>query len=187
MNPDVPVEFDTERLRIVMPRLEDAGPLHEAVHESLAQLKPWMPWARGEYTLEGCEESIRRAMARFITFEDLRFHYFDRASGELLGSSGLHRIDWRVPRFEIGYWIRTSAAGRGYVSEAVRGLASVAFERLGARRVEIRCDDLNEASGRVARRCGFTLDGVLRNWTIGTDGTVRDERIYSLTDISGLK
>ena len=187
MNPDVPEEIETERLLISMPRLEHVKPVYDAVRESLAELRPWMPWAGGEYTLEGCEENLRGAIARFVTFADLRYHFFDRSSGELLGSSGLHRIDWRIPRFEIGYWVRTSAAGKGYVSETVRALTSVAFRRLGARRVEIRCDDRNEASAAVAVRCGFSLDGILHNWTIGTDGSLRDERIYSLTDISDLE
>lgn len=187
MNPDVPEELTSERLLISRPRLEHVRPLHEAVNESLAELRPWMPWASGEYTVEGCEESLRGAIARFVTFKDLRYHFFDRSSGALLGSSGLHRIDWRIPRFEIGYWVRTTAARKGYVSEAVRALSTTAFERLGANRVEIRCDDRNEASGRVAERCGFILDGVLRNYTVGNDGTLRDERVYSLTDISGLR
>ncbi|MEX2535290.1 MAG: GNAT family N-acetyltransferase [Trueperaceae bacterium] len=184
---DVPNSISSDRLLIVPPRLEDVRPVFDAVHESLAELRPWMPWSVGEYTMEGCEESIRRAIARFVTYEDLRYHFFDRTSGELIGSSGLHRLDWRIPRCEIGYWVRTSRAGKGYVSEAVLALTRVAFERLGAKRVEIRCDDRNDASGRVAERCGFRLDGLLRNWTLGTDGSLRDERIYSLTDLSGLQ
>lgn len=185
-SPDVPVQITSDRLYLSQPLLEHVKPLYDAVHESLAELRPWMAWAHGEYSLDGCEENLRRAIARFVTFEDLRYHFFDRRSGQLLGSSGLHRIDWRIPRFEIGYWVRTSAAKRGYVSEAVRTLSRVAFETLGAKRVEIRCDDRNEASARVAERCGFELDGVLRNWTVGTDGSLRDERIYSLTEISPL-
>ena len=185
-NPDVPAQITSERLLISQPLLEHVKPLYDAVQESLPELRPWMPWAAGEYSMEGCEETLRGAMARFVTFADLRYHIFDRESGRLLGSSGLHRIDWRIPRFEIGYWVRTSAAKRGYVSESVRALSRVAFERLGAKRVEIRCDDRNEASARVAERCGFELDGVLRNWNLGTDGTLRDERIYSLTDLKNL-
>ena len=185
MGPDVPDEIESERLLISRPRLEHLQPLFGAVMASLPELRPWMPWA-ADYTLDGCEESLRRAIASFVTYQDLRYHFFDRSSGELLGSSGLHRINWRIPRFEIGYWVRTSAAGKGYVSEAARTLTTLAFERLGAKRVEIRCDDRNEASGMVAEHCGFHLDGVLRNYTVGTDGTLRDERIYSLTDLSDL-
>lgn len=184
--PDVPDVIESERLTIMCPRLEDISALHAAVRESTNELRPWMAWARDDYSFEECERTTREAIARFLTRQDLRFHFHDRKTDELLGSTGLHRINWRVPRFEIGYWVRTSRAGRGYVTEAVRALALMAFDRLGAKRVEIRCDDENLASARVAEACGFGLDTVLRNWQRGPDGSLRHERVYSRLDSQGL-
>jgi RimJ/RimL family protein N-acetyltransferase len=184
--PDVPEVIDTERLSIRAPRVADVPGLVSAVRESIAELEPWMHWATRDYSAESCETSVRQAIARFVTRQDLRYHLLDRATGEILGSSGLHRINWQVPRFEIGYWVRTSRAGRGLVSESVRALTRTAFESLGARRVEIRCDDLNLASARVAERCGFALESTLRNWQRAPDGSLRHERIYVLLDPAGL-
>jgi RimJ/RimL family protein N-acetyltransferase len=180
--PAVPDSIQSERLIVRCPHVDDVPALHEAVRESQEELGPWMAWARGDYTLEACETNIRQAIARFITRQDLRYHIIDRVSGELLGSSGLHRINWQVPRFEIGYWVRTSRAGRGFVSESVRALTRLAFDGLGAKRVEIRCDDLNLASARVAERCGFELDAILLNWQRGPDGSLRHERVYVMID-----
>ena len=87
------------------------------------------------------EESLRKAIAQFITREDLRFHLFSKETGEFVGSSGLHRIDWSIPKFEIGYWLSTEFEGNGYMTEAVQRIEQFAFEQLGARRVEIRCDE----------------------------------------------
>jgi RimJ/RimL family protein N-acetyltransferase len=84
-----------------------------------------------------------------------------------------------VPRFEIGYWRRTDARGRGLVTEAVQALSRMAFDVLQAQRVEIRMDDLNVASWKVAERAGFTLEGVLRRHALSVDGQVRDTRVYS--------
>ena len=58
--------------------------------------------------------------------------------GGLLGGTGLHRIDCELRRFEIGFWIRASAEGQGYVSEAVQAMTALAFDQLDARRVQIR-------------------------------------------------
>ena len=80
----------------------------------------------------------------------------------MVGSSGLHRINWAVPKVEIGYWVRTPYAGQGYITEAVAALTDFAFTTLAAHRVEIRCDARNERSAAVARRSGFTLEGILR-------------------------
>ncbi len=113
----------------------------------------------------------------------MRYHFHDK-QGRLLASSGLHRIDWSVPRFEIGYWRRSSERGRGYVTEGVRALTEMAFTQLGAVRVEIRCDDLNVRSARVAERCGFVLEGVLRNDSRSSQGALRSTRIYAKLPIS---
>jgi RimJ/RimL family protein N-acetyltransferase len=84
-----------------------------------------------------------------------------------------------VPRFEIGYWIRASEQGKGYVIEAVNALTAFCFDKLNANRVEIRMDDKNERSWRVAERCGFTLEGLFHNDTRDHFGNLRDTRIYA--------
>jgi RimJ/RimL family protein N-acetyltransferase len=185
--PDVPELILGDLVELRAPAVEHTDAVGEAVRESLPELKVWMPWATDDYDREGAELSLRRAVAAFVTRDDLRYQVFEAGTERFLGSTGLHRIKWSVPRFEIGYWLRTSATGRGYVTDAVRALTRTAFERLGAKRVEIRCDDRNAPSAAVAERCGFALEGVLANFSVGTDGTVRDERVYALTDLSDLR
>lgn len=177
---DFPEGFDTERLTIRSPLLGDGPAMHAAVNESMAELTPWMPWPKEHASVEDSEASVRRARVRFLERSDLMMLLLHRESGMLVGSSGLHRIDWEVPRFEIGYWCRTRFVGQGYVTEAVRGITDFAFEELGARRVEIRCDTLNEPSVRVAEKAGYKLEGTLRNEQTSTNGDLRDTLVYSL-------
>jgi len=160
---DFPSSFVTARLTIRAPQPGDGPELHAAVLESLDELRPWMPWAKDPPTLENEEEVVRRAHAEFMARNDLMLLLFLKGTDTIVGASGLHRIDWSVPRFEIGYWVRTAFAGQGYISEAVRGITAFAFDTLGARRVEIHCEDRNTRSANVATRTGFTLEGVLRN------------------------
>ena len=122
-----------------------------------------MPWVEATRSVDDCEAFARRASARWIVREDLGVALIDRASGRYLGGSGMHRIDRTIPAFEIGYWLRTSACGQGYVSEAVRLLCGLAFNTLGAERVHIHCDALNKRSAAVAERLGFVLEARLRN------------------------
>jgi ribosomal-protein-serine acetyltransferase len=103
-----------------------------------------------------------------------------KENGMMIGGSGLHRIDWSIPKFEIGYWARTSHAGQGYITEAVNGITRFAFETLGAQRVEIRCDVKNERSAAVARRAGFALEGTLRQDARDhISGGLRDTHIFA--------
>lgn len=171
--------FETERLQIRSPMPGDGPGLHAAVRESMDELLPWMPWPKEHGTAEDSEASARLARVRFLERTELRMHLYLKGNGTLVGSSGLQRIDWEVPKFEIGYWCRTRLSGQGYTTEAVRGIAAFAFDVLGAKRVEIRYDPLNRPSARVAERAGFHLEGELRNEALGTDGSLRNTLIFS--------
>ena len=180
---DVPQRIDTERLLLRPPQPGDGAALNAAVCESIAELQPWLPWAQKAPTADESELQCRRMHGRFALREDLVVFIFERRSdgseGALLGGSGLHRIDWAVPRFEIGYWRRSGHGGKGLIVEAVRALNRVAFDRLGARRVEVRMDSHNERSIRVAERAGFTFEGVLRQDALDPAGGPRDTRVYA--------
>lgn len=180
---DVPERLDGERTVLLAPRAGLGAELAVVVTQSLSHLRPWMAWAQDAPTAESAELVVRRMQADFIARRDLTWHLHarraDGSAGRLLGGTGLHRMDWAVRRFEIGYWVRPEAAGRGHASEAVRLLVALAFDRLAARRVEIRCDTRNVRSRAVAERCGFELEGVLRRDALDVDGEVRDTAIYS--------
>lgn len=178
---DFPDSFETERLIIRAPKIGDGQILNEAIVESLPNLQPWMPWAQRLQTPQETEEIIRYRVARWISREELWMMLFRKSDGLFVGRSGLHNIDWNTMRFEIGYWIRTSLEGQGYVTEAVAGITTFAFETLDAERVEIRCDSLNDRSAAVARRAGYQLDATLRNNDTSPDKTVqRDIFVFSL-------
>jgi RimJ/RimL family protein N-acetyltransferase len=177
---DFPESFETERLLIRSPLPGDGPEMHVAVNESLDDLLPWMDWPKQHETVDDSEMQIRLKWVRFLERSDLLLLLFLKGTNTLVGSSGLHRMDWSVPRFEIGYWCRTRFAGNGYVTEAVRGITAFAFEHLGARRVEIRCDALNRKSARVAERAGYTLEGELRNAEVSADGRLRNTLVFSV-------
>lgn len=180
---DVPSFIATERLILRRPLPGDGPLLNEAVCESIAELRPWLPWAQTPPSADESEAQTRRMYARFIAREDLVWYLFeagdDGSERRLLGGAGLHRIDWALRRFEIGFWRRSGCERRGYMTEAVRALARIAFDRLAARRVEIRMDDDNERSWRLAERAGFTLEGVLRHDSLTPDGAPRSTRVYA--------
>lgn len=179
----VPEELSSERLVLLSARAGLGQAVCAAVVESFEQLKPWMPWCQEPPTVEGMEAVMRQMQARFILREDLCYYFFCRGEdgrpGRLLGGCGLHRMDWDLRRFEIGYWVRSTAQGQGYVSEMVQLLGRLAFEQLRARRLEIRCDARNARSRAVAERNGFTLEAVLRHAMLGVDGEPADQCIYT--------
>lgn len=178
----VPSTLETPRLLLRSFRPDDAPALHEALSESIEQLrsKLWfLPWVAAEPTRQSAEIRCRRAEANFLLRADLAFLAFEKKTGRLVASVGLHRTDWDVPKTEVGYWVRTSETGKGYASEGVVALTSWAFEVLHAKRVELVTDELNAGSRAVAVRCGFVLEGILHNVMKGPDGALRNSCIYA--------
>ena len=163
-------------------RLGDADELFAAVEESRQHLWPWLPWVTQHQTVEDTRDFILRTQAKWLLREDdLTVGIFEASSGRYLGGSGLHIRGWDVPAFEIGYWIRASAEGHGYVAETVRLLTDFAFTSLGAQRVMIRCDARNIRSAAVAERLGFVREALLRNDTRDANGELRSTLVFSLT------
>lgn len=175
----LPAHVETDRLLIKVARPEDARVLNDAVLESLPQLAPWLSWVHPAPALDQSAIACRTAYARYLLNEELRVLLFLRATGELVGGSGLHHIDWALRHFEVGYWARTRFCGQGLITEAVNALASHALRELGASRVYLTTDARNIRSCRVAERAGFKHEGTLRNARRGLDGQLGDTRIYS--------
>ncbi len=159
---EIPDSFDSARLTLRSPRPGDGAEVNAAVRDSIAELRPWMQWAQQMSSIEDNEIYAREAHIRFLKREDLPLLLFLKGTNTLVGSSGLHRINWAVPKMEIGYWVRTPYAGQGYITEAVAAITEWSFITLNANRVEIRCDARNARSAAVARRSGFRLEGTLR-------------------------
>jgi RimJ/RimL family protein N-acetyltransferase len=178
----LPARWLTPRLILRCPTTDDIDEVNAAVAESLARLKPWMPWAQEAPTRERADAEFRAMQARFLKREDLAMFMFERvpgdAQGRFVGGCGLHRIQWGVRCFEIGYWRRSSAPA-GLIDEAVQALTRIAFDDLNAQRVEIRMDVHNAASRRVAERHGYTFEGVLRADSLTPTGKPRDTRLYA--------
>ena len=179
---DVPEEIIGERIVLRSIKTGDGAAIWETVEESREHIKVWMAWVNHNNSLADSEEYARSAHARWIQRESLAMGIWDAKADRLLGQCGLVRPDWDIPSIEVGYWLRSTALGQGYVTEAVRLAVSMAFDHLGMQRVHLRCDALNVRSAAVAERSGFVLEGRLRNDDRSPDGSeLRDTLVYGMT------
>ena len=176
---DFPESFESDRLTIRAPRPTDGAEINAAVHETFDDLKLWMPWAQQMPTLEESESYVRRAQCQFLAREELTLFLFLKGTNTMVGSSGLHQINWDIPKFEIGYWCRKRFQGQGYITESTEAIAQFAFDTLGAKRVGIRCDSKNVRSRRIPDRLGFRLEGTLRNDSLSLSGELRDTLVFA--------
>ena len=159
-------------------RAEDANALYEAARESIAEVSVWLPWCHENYSIEESREFvISRAQA--AQSEWYSFGIFEKESGKFLGGVGLNFINRVHQMANVGYWVRTSAAGRGIATDATRLVARFGFEQLGLHRIEIVAAVPNIASQRVAEKVGAVREGVLRKRLL-IRGESQDAVLFSL-------
>ena len=174
--------METNRLLLTPPCLANQAAILEAILESQAELSQFLDWVPFALTEQQSIEATKQAMVDFDNFEnELRYSLLDKNSGKFVGMIGLIIRDKDVPYFEIGYWLRSSCVGAGYITEAVRALESHAFNHLKAQRVEIRAAASNNKSRAVAERAGYQLEGKLYNARRLPSGELDDTVIYAKT------
>jgi RimJ/RimL family protein N-acetyltransferase len=99
-------------------------------------------------------------------------------TGAFLGLGVVPRIEREAATAELGYVVVPEARGRGVATEALRLLTEWAFGELGMIRLELMIDVQNHASKKVAERCGYVREGVLRS-AYFKQGRRRDTELWS--------
>ncbi|MBO9129798.1 GNAT family N-acetyltransferase [Bacillus sp. 165] len=181
MNPlllDFPTMFQTKRLLIRKPFPGDGMEVYEAIQSSKSILDLWMPSVSTISSEEQAEALIREEHARFLLREHLTFHMYHREEGFFIGALTLIPA-WNIPKFELRFWLHSKHRRQGFMKEALAGAVNFAFEKLDAKRVEIRCDAANEQARSTAESTEFVLEGILQNERLSADNELRDTCIYA--------
>jgi RimJ/RimL family protein N-acetyltransferase len=169
-----PVTLTTERLLLRTVGPQDTDAVYAAVQDPDIQRWTTIP---SPYLREHAESFVGQtapdgwAEASMFTFGVFLL------SGELAGMLGLTMRSLGVA--EVGFWTAKEHRGNGYITEATLAASHWAFTRLSIDRVEWRAEVGNKGSRAVARRAGFTIEGVLRS-AINNKGVRRDCWVGSL-------
>ena len=144
-----------------------------------------MDWCHSDYSRDETEVWIKQLPDSWISRQSFVF-LVERMDGHPLGTCGLSNPNWKHRLANLGYWIRTSQAGRGYATLASRLLARWAFSSLELTRLEIIMGLENRSSRRVAEKLQAQYEGVLRN-RLYVGQTLLDAHSYSLVpqDLEG--
>ncbi|MDZ4829577.1 MAG: GNAT family protein [Phycisphaerae bacterium] len=189
----LPIRRETPRLLLRYFEPTDAESLVAALDEDRASFMPWLPWVPiDNRTIVEAHFNIERFRRERIDGPKDNFviGIIDRATGHVVGGTGLHRMNLATHEAEIGYWTRPSRRGQGLCTEATEHLIDWAFAPQaaggwGLRRLQIYCAARNHASRRVPeklnlrresdRRADRWLDGIGWSDTLGW-GVTADER-----------
>ena len=167
---------DTVRLRAFLPG--DTPTVFAAVTESVGDLAPYETWAHPGFTPEDAEDYVGYWIRSRSSGEAYAFAVVD-PSGRFLGTSLLSGIERAHGRANLGFWVRTTAAGSGVATAAGRLITRFGFDHLGLHRIEVLSSVHNAASRRVAEKLGAGLEGILRRRLVLPSGPT-DCALYAL-------
>jgi RimJ/RimL family protein N-acetyltransferase len=157
-----------------------ASDLFEASHGGEAAIQiwdylPWGPWkSEAEYT-----NVLRQQTARH---DQIYYAVRMAAGGKACGQTSFLDIQPEQGGIEIGsIWFGLSLRRTRSATESMYLMLRCAMDDLGYRRMQWRCNALNEASRAAARRLGFRFEGIFYNHMI-FKGRNRDTAWYSILD-----
>ena len=155
----------------------DAKSAYAAVQESREDIAPWMPWCHPDYDFGDVTTWIETTLAGRAS--GTLYGFVIEADDEFAGTCGINHINRNDRVANLGYWVRTSLAGRGIATAAVHQLIDWVFENTDLNRIEIVAAVGNPPSQRVAEKVGASRDAVLRKRTI-VQGEPSDAILFSV-------
>jgi ribosomal-protein-serine acetyltransferase len=179
---EIPTRFETERLIVRRYHTGDGAWYYQLGQKNRQHLQRF---ESGNLILtieneDDGERIIRQLADDWDTHKSFFMGAFEKTTGQFVAQIYIGAVNWQLPEFEIGYFVDEDHEGHGYVTEAVRGALAFIFQHLKAHRVCLHCSDVNEKSRRVAERCGFVLEGHLRETHQHPDGTFSGDLSYGL-------
>lgn len=170
----------TPNLYLRAPQANDHAAWAVLRMESREFLTPWEPtWNEDDLTRASFRLRAKRAAREISTDEAYSLFIFETGTETLLGGLTLGLIRRGVAQAcTLGYWMGRRHAGRGHMTEAVRGAVRFAFSDLALHRVEAACLPNNEPSRRLLERVGFQHEGLARAY-LKINGNWADHLLYA--------
>lgn len=154
----------TERLILLKRDHEHDEEMWRAIEESREFIREYLFWVDGQKSVDDVINATDMFAREWENDKEWVYDIYTLTDHRLIGSVGAHNIKFLNQSVELGYWLRKSEVGRGYMTEAVEALEKEFFEH-GIHRITICCDANNKKSANVALRAGYQLESVAKEAT----------------------
>ena len=170
------VPIETERLLLRPNTLKDAPDIF--AYASDPEVTRYVRFVTHK-NIKDTHAFIRRVQASYKKGITPLWGMQSKATGRLIGALGFLQFPNPDQRAELGYVVNRNVWGQGYVTEAAKAVCDFAFKKMNVNRIEAGTIVGNVASERVLQKCGFKLEGVLRQREF-IKGKFPDVTMYSL-------
>ncbi|MDQ3982330.1 MAG: GNAT family N-acetyltransferase [Actinomycetota bacterium] len=158
-------------------REEDFGPMLDALADP--EISNWVhqipfPYSESDarFFFDLAEREWRERVGAHLAIEHT-------GCGRFCGTIALNRLDHLYRSAWMGYWVAADHRGQGLATHAARIVVRWAFDHVGVERLSLTAEPENLASQRVAQKCGFVQEGVMRSAVRGRRGR-KDSVLFSL-------
>ncbi|MBT3395010.1 GNAT family N-acetyltransferase [archaeon] len=147
-------------LKRTKPEIETARIMFKTIDANREHLRPWLSWEKFTERVEDSSTYLKEKEIETLAGKKIEYGiYFEDAYA---GNIAVFDINKRYQSAEVGYWLSSEFTGQGYMIEALEVVEKEFFENRNLNRMQLRCDERNIASRKVAKKCGYTLEGKIR-------------------------
>ena len=167
--------LETERCLIKIPEIGEAEYIWNLITPDVTENMLWDKWEDFSQT----HANLIKTRDKAKKWESWDAAIYLKETWECIGRCWMVNIDNNIPAMEIWYWLTPTYWWKWIVPECVDKLLFVGFQKLWMINAVLCADSNNTKSRRVAEKCGFTLDGVIRRER-KVKWTVRDVAVYTM-------
>ncbi len=143
-------------------KIEEAAMLSHLMLENRERFSLYFPGTLAEnISEEKSRQFIDQAAQKMKSKEQFLYGIF--VDGIVIGLIYIKDLNWSIKEGEFAYCIGEKYTGKGWITEAVKALSSLAFTKLDLERLKIIAHKTNTPSIRVAEKCGFAFVETLKN------------------------
>ena len=129
-------------------------------------------------TIEDTKAYLAEILIKIENKTYLPFMIQDNDTGSFVGFVDIKNIDWNIPKGELGFFIDSKHEGKNLSTRAFTIFTSYCFSQLGFNKLFLRTHESNISARRLAEKCGFEVEGIIRKDYKTTEGNFKDLIYY---------
>lgn len=141
---------------------KDAEEFFSLIIRSKPYLRVWLDWLDQIQTAEDTLKTIQKRLDEMAEHGGYPLSYAITYKGKIAGTIGFNHINQAERTGTIGYWLGETYQGKGIMTKAFETIVSYGFKELELTKIIVTAAVENYKSRSIPERCGFTVEGILR-------------------------
>lgn len=161
--------------------LTDAEKYFELIEKNRPRLEDFfVGTVSNTQTFEDTVAFMKNNLKRTERKEYYPFFVLDESTDKIIGFIDAKNVEWYLPKTEIGCYIDHDYEGQGVSSKALKLVIAHLFNVHQFVKIYLRTHDSNLGARKLAEKCGFQLEGMIRKDYQTTAGEYVDLCYYGL-------